>query len=299
MTPSQGSRDGARVREILPINGVSQAVTIGGGGPPLLILSGPGVAFSRAPRLFAPWEAAFTVVHWDQPGAGLSAGPVSLKRLVADGLAVVEAVRARLGVSKIAVLGMSGGSVAGLSMAAARPDLISVYAGTGQFVDWERQDALSYRLVLERARKSGDAAAVAELQGIGAPPYGDAATDAIKSKYAGALTPTEQAVFADPDVMTPPDGAPVVDQRALAMAAYAAVRDDLMAFKARDLGAIATPVVFLQGTLDVYSVSSEVDAYAREIGATYVAVEGGGHSAMFMVPEMLALLVAHVRPLAG
>lgn len=298
MTPSQGSRDGARVREILQINGAPQAVTMAGRGPPLIILSGPGVALSRAPKLFAPWEASFTVVHWDQPGAGLSAGPVSLKRLVADGLAVIEAVRARLGVSKVAVLGMSGGSVVGLSMAAARPDLISVYAGTGQFVDWERQDALSYRRVLAAARSAGDSAAVAELEGIGPPPHGEAATDAIKSKYAGVLTPAEQAVFADPNVMTPPEGAPVEDQRALAMAAYAAVRDDLMAFKARELGAIATPMVFLQGSLDVYSVSSEVDAYAREIGATYVAVEGGGHSAMFMVAEMLALLVAHVRPLA-
>lgn len=298
MTPSQGSREPARVCEVLQINGALQAVTMAGRGPPLLILSGPGVAFSRTPKLFAPWEDVFTVVHWDQPGAALSAGPVSLKRLVADGLSVAEAVCDRLGVAKVAMLGISGGSVAGLSMAAARPDLISVYAGTGQFVDWERQDALSYRLVLARARKAGDAAAVAELEEIGPPPYGDAATDAIKSKHAGALTPAEQAVFADPNVMTPPAGAPVVDQRALAMAAYAAVRDDLMAFKARDLGAIATPVVFLQGTADVYSVSSEVEAYAREIGATYVPVEGGGHSAMFMVGEMLARLVAHVRPLA-
>nr|QQZ51356.1 hypothetical protein JKL49_10050 [Phenylobacterium glaciei] len=82
------------------------------------------------------------------------------------------------------------------------------------------------------------------------------------------------------------------------MAAYGAVRGELMAFKARDLGPIATPVVFLLGTLDAYSVSSEVEAYAREVGATYVPVAGGGHSAMFMVAEMLGLLVEHVRPSA-
>ena len=298
MTPSQGSRDGARLREVFQINGAPQAVTMSGDGPPLLILSGPGVAFSRLPKLFAPWVAAFTVVHWDQPGAGLSAGPVSLERLTADGLAVVEAVRGRLGAAKVAVLGISGGSVVGLSMAAARPDLISVYAGTGQFVDWAAQDALSYGLVLEAARRAGDAAAVAELEVIGAPPYADAATDGVKSKYAGALTPAEQAVFADPTVMAPPAGAPAIDQRALAVVAYEALRGQLMGFRARDLGAITTPVVFLQGTADAYSVSSEVEAYALEIGAKYVPVEGGGHSAMFMVREMLGLLVEHVRPLA-
>ncbi|MBR7618994.1 alpha/beta hydrolase [Phenylobacterium sp. 20VBR1] len=298
MTPFQGAREVARsaVRDTFEVGG--QQVTLSGVGPPLLILSGPGVAFSRMPRLFAPWEGAFTLVHWDQPGAALSAGPVSLGRLVADGLGVVEAVRSRLGVTKVAVLGISGGSVVGLSMAAARPDLISVYAGTGQFVDWAAQDALSYQMVLAAARSARDGAAVAELEGIGPPPYADAATEAIKSKYAGALTPAEQAVFADPSVMAPPEGAPVVDQRALAMAAYGAVRGELMAFKARDLGPIATPVVFLLGTLDAYSVSSEVEAYAREVGATYVPVAGGGHSAMFMVAEMLGLLVEHVRPSA-
>lgn len=299
MTPSQGSRTVARVREVLQINGAEQAVTMGGRGPPLLILSGPGVAFSRMPRLFAPWEAAFTVTHWDQPGAAQSAGPVSLDRLVADGLAVLDAVRARLGVAKVAVLGISGGSVVGLAMAAARSDLISVYAGTGQFVDWAAQDRLSYHLVLEAARKSGDAAAVADLEAIGSPPYPDAAADGVKARYAGALTPAEQAVFADPSVMAPPEDAPEIDQRALAAAAYEAVRGELMAFKARDLGTVATPVVFLQGTLDAYSVSSEVEAYAQEIGAVHAPIEGGGHSAVFMARRMLDLLVEHVRPLAA
>lgn len=299
MTPSDGSRDPARVREVFQINDSAQVVTIGGRGPPLLVLSGPGVAFSRMPKLFAPWEAAFTVAHWDQPGAAQSAGPVSLDRLVADGLAVLEALRGRLGVAKVAVLGISGGSVVGLAMAAARPDLVSVYAGAGQFVDWAAQDRLSYHLVLKAARKSGDPAAAAELEALGPPPYSDTAADRVKAKYAGALTPAEQAAFADPSVMAPPEGAPEIDQRALAAAAYEAVRGELMAFKARDLGAVATPVVFLQGTLDAYSVSSEVEAYAQEIGAVYAPIEGGGHSAMFMVRRMLDLLVEHVRPLAA
>lgn len=69
-------------------------------------------------------------------------------------------------------------------------------------------------------------------------------------------------------------------------------------FRARDLGPIATPVVFPQGALDAYSVSSAVAAYAREIGGRYVPVEGGGHAA-YLLPEMAGLLAAHLRPLAG
>lgn len=299
MTPSQGPRPRARHdRGFIDIGGVPQWVTLSGRGPPLLVLSGPGVAFSRMPRLFAPWEAAFTVVQWDQPGAGAT-GPMalSLKRLTADGLAVIEAVRARLGVAKLAVLGVSGGSVVGLRMAAARPDLISAYAGTGQFMDWAAQDQLSYAMVLAAARARGELAAVAELEALGPPPYADAAADAVKSKHAGALTPAEAAAAADPALFTPPEGAPAIDQRALASAAYGALRDELMAFRARDLGSIATPVVFLQGTLDAYSVSSTVAAYASEIGARYVAVEGGGHSA-YLLPQMAGLLAEHVGRLA-
>ncbi|WP_421932623.1 alpha/beta fold hydrolase [Phenylobacterium sp.] len=299
MTPSQGPRDDARHDSgFIDIGGVPQWVTLSGRGPPLLVLSGPGVAFSRMPRLFASWEAAFTVVQWDQPGAG-STGPMalSLERLVTDGLAVAQAVRARLGVARVAVLGVSGGSVVGLSMAARRPDLIGIYAGTGQFTDWGAQDALSYDLVLAAARDRGDAAALAELEALGPPPYADAAADAVKSKYAGALTPAEQAA-ADPALFAPPEGAPEIDQRALAMAAYEAVRGELMRFRARDLGPVATPLVFLQGAADLYSVSSVVAAYAREIGARFVPVEGGGHAA-YLLPETAGLLVAHVRPLAG
>ena len=224
---------------------------------------------------------------------------LSLDRLAADGVAVAEAVRARLGGSKVAVLGVSGGSVVGLRMAAAAPDLISVYAGTGQFVDWAAQDQLSYAKVLAAARKRGDTAATAELEALGPPPHADAAADAVRSKYAGALTPAEAAAVADPALFAPPEGAAPLDQRALASAAYAALRDELMAFDARALGPIVPPVVFLQGTLDAYSVSSEVEAYAREIGAVYAPIEGGGHSAMFMTRRMLDLLVAHVRPLAA
>ena len=56
---------------------------------------------------------------------------------------------------------------------------------------------MSYELLLERAQDRGDAAMLAELTDIGPPPYRDAATDAIKSKYAWAPTPREAAAFAE------------------------------------------------------------------------------------------------------
>ncbi len=310
----------------LDIHGLPQWVTFRGqslANPGLLILPGAGAAFSRMAPFFAPWEAAFTLVQWDQPGGGATwarsgdeeTGPITLARLTRDGIAVAEQACARLGASKLALLGLSGGSVVGLMMAKARPDLFGAYVGTGQFVHWARQDALSYAMVMEQARAAGDAAAVSELERIGPPPYADTATDAVKSRYAGALTSAEQAAFAAAtaemaQVLNPPEGATFVapgltmpDPRARATAVYDQLRDELLSFDARELGLeFELAMAFLQGELDAYSVTSEVEAYVAEITAPaklFVPIEGGGHSTMFMREAFLALLERHVRPLMG
>jgi pimeloyl-ACP methyl ester carboxylesterase len=308
----------------LDVNGLPQWVTLRGkdlANPPLMIVGGPGAAFTSWAPFFAPWEAAFTLVQWDQPGGGATwarngdaTGPISLERLVHDGLDVAGLALARLGGERLILLGSSGGSIVGLQMIRRRPELFCAYVGTGQFVDWARQDALGYALVLGEARAAADDEGVAELERIGPPPYPDIATDAIKSRFAGAFTAAEQAALAaagqDREAsLSPPADAPYLprgmalpDPRSRGMAAYEAVRDELMAFDARRLGlAFQVPLVFLQGDLDLYSVTSEVETYAREVRAPAVRVkliEGGGHSALLMREAFLAALVSEVRPLA-
>ncbi len=306
------------------IYGTPQWLTFRGsdrGNPALLILSGAGAALSRMAPFFAPWERDFTLVQWDQPGAGATqgkngeaaTGPLTLDRITADAIAVAEFVRKHLSTEKIAVLGVSGGSIIGLKTIKRRPELFSAYAGTGQGVNWMRQEQLGYAMVLEQARAAGDQDAVAELEKIGAPPYKDAVTDAIKSKHCGALTPAEQDYLAslDPAIMaavrTPPAGASwiapglaVTDPRATAMAAYEKLRGDIFAFDAYQLGiSFAVPMFFLQGDRDAYTVTAEVEAYAAKIQAPqklFVTVPGGGHSAFFLRDAFLALLTTHVRP---
>jgi len=325
--PQAGSRERAPVDEgmFVAINGLDQWITIRGrdqSNPALLIVSGPGTAFSRMAPFFAPWEKDFTLVQWDQPGAGAThaknsegaTGLLTLERLTHDAIAVAEFVCAHLGVSRIIVLGVSGGSAIGLMMARHRPDLLHAYVGTGQIVNWARQDSLSYAMLLARARAHSDAEAIAELERIGPPPYAEAATDAVKSKYAGALTPAEQAAFASLDLSViaamnePPADAryiakdlPLHDAHAVAMAAYSALRNELMRFDARGLGlAFDVPLFFFQGDGDAYTVTSEVQGYEAELHAPtkrIAPLEGGGHSAVFLRDEFLDLLKRHVRPL--
>jgi pimeloyl-ACP methyl ester carboxylesterase len=226
---------------------------------------------------------------------------------------VADFARRRLGVSKIGLLAFSGGTLVGLHMVARRPELFSAYVGSGQFVDWARQDALSYELLLERARERGDSAMQAELESIGPPPYADTATDAVKSKYAGAPTPREAAAFAAFGPVMAAASARVPENASYfapgvewpepfprALAAYTALRRDLVSFDARRLGrAFTVPMFFLQGADDVFSVTSEVERYAAELVAPHVEVmtiPEAGHSAFLLRDEVLKRLRERVRP---
>jgi pimeloyl-ACP methyl ester carboxylesterase len=306
------------------VHGVQQWVTLRGesrDNPVLLMIPGPGAGFSTMAPYFASWERDYTLAQWDQPRAGFTLAkngtadtePYTFERLARDGIAVSEFICGVLGVSKLIVLGISAGTITALNLVQRRPDLFSAYVGNGQVVDWARQDAESYRLLVERARAAKDTASLAELEAIGPPPYKDTATDAIKSKHAGAFTAEEQramgALFPAVigNIMNPPPdahylakGLALSDVRAAATAAYDALRDPLITFDARKLGLdFEVPMFFLQGAQDMMTVSSEVHTYVSELRAPHkelVLIEGGGHSSVFMRDAFLDTLNAHVRP---
>jgi pimeloyl-ACP methyl ester carboxylesterase len=314
----------ARVDEgaFVPIHGIEHWLTFRGddsANPALLVLGGPGAALSAFAPLFASWERHFTVVQWDQPGGGAThakngdarTGALTIERLVRDAIAVAEHVRERLGKERVVLLGSSGGSILALTIASRRPDLVSACVGAGAFVDWPRQDAASYALVLARAHATHDAAAIAELERIGPPPYPDTATDAIKSKYAGAFTPTEGAAFAAlwPTLKSPPADATYVprglvlgDPRTLATAAYDKLRAEIVCFDALRLGRVfRVPMFFFQGEHDAYSVTDAVADYLASIEAPcklLAIMPDAGHSMVFAGGALGELLAAHVRPAA-
>ena len=152
-----------------------------------------------------------------------------------------------------------------------------------------------------------------ELESIGPPPYADAATDAVKSKYAGAPTARESPAFADfgPLISAARQGIPTEasylagglewpDPMQRTFAAYTSLRAEIVSFDARRLGlAFDVPLFFLQGADDVFTVSSEVESYAAELSAPhveYVPISGAGHASMLLRDELHALLLRHVRP---
>jgi pimeloyl-ACP methyl ester carboxylesterase len=305
------------------IHGLPQWVTIRGSdrrNPVLLILHGTGFALSAMAPFFAAWEKDFTIVQWDQPGAGATyaqngaAGmaALSMEGITRDGIAVAEFVRQRLGADKLVVLALSGGTIIGLKMVKARPELFAAYVGSGQVVHWARQEALCYEMILQRSRSADDTTAIAALEQIGLPPYKEVASVAVKAKYANALTPAEQAELpALVAAMNAPStnaayiarGLPRFDARAVSMATFEKLMGEFANFDARRLGlTFDVPMFFFQGAKDLHLPTSEVEAYAAEIEAPtklMVLLRDGGHSAFFLREEFFRLLNRHVRPLTN
>ena len=139
----------------LRLGGLDQWVMIRGASvanPPLILLhGGPGLSETRFFRRFnAPLEKSFTVVYWDQRGAGKSFHPgiprssMTVEQFILDLDELVEAVCKRLEKTKVVIFGHSWGSALGPLYAARFPDKVAAYVGSGQCGDAAAGEAASY-----------------------------------------------------------------------------------------------------------------------------------------------------------
>jgi pimeloyl-ACP methyl ester carboxylesterase len=168
------------------IGGIDQWVQIRGQdsrNPIILCLNGgPGASWVPLTLWFVAWEKDFTVVQWDQRGEGKTlettgpsiAATMSIDLMSQDGIEVAEYLRHRLGQNRIVLLGHSWGSILGIHMVKARPELFSAYVGTGQVGNLPRSLQLTYDDTLSKARLAHDGRAIKGLEEIGQPPYDSA-----------------------------------------------------------------------------------------------------------------------------
>jgi proline iminopeptidase len=162
------------------IGGIDQWVSIRGNdrrNPVLLMLhGGPGwVAMPTSWYFQRGWEEYFTVVQWDQRGAGKTyaandpavvAPTMTRERMIADSEEMVAWLRREFGKERIFVLGQSWGSYLGLELAQRRPEWLHAYIGIGQISNAPESERRGFAWTLQQAREDGNAEAVAELEAL-------------------------------------------------------------------------------------------------------------------------------------
>jgi pimeloyl-ACP methyl ester carboxylesterase len=160
------------------LGGLDQWVLIRGRSvtnPPLILLhGGPGMSETAWFRFFnAPLEDSFTVVYWDQRGAGKSfdrgipRSSMTVEQFIADLDELVEAVCARVGQERVVLFGHSWGSALGVLYATRFPHKVAAYVGSGQYGDVAANHAASHAYGLREAERRGNRRALRKLRELG------------------------------------------------------------------------------------------------------------------------------------
>ena len=144
----------------------------------LFLHGGPGSADMALIRKHKQeLEKYFTVVTWDQRGAGKSytarqpSTNMTISHFGSDTHELTEILRQRFNQKKIYLVGHSWGSVLGILTVQKYPDLYYAYIGIGQVANMVEGEQLSYDWTLAQAIKANDNRAVQTLTEMGRPPY--------------------------------------------------------------------------------------------------------------------------------
>ncbi len=309
---------------ILEIGGTRQVVNIRGANrdnPILLYIhGGPGsVEMPMAWTFQRPWEDFFTVVQWDQRGAGRSyplndpakiAPTLRLERYRDDAIDLIDQLRAHLGQKKVFVLGHSFGSAVGLAVAQKRPDLLYAYIGMGQLIDFRENERVGMAHTLKIARERGDQAAVREITALS--PYPDAGPFTIEQADAWRKWANNYGSLAGQR----PDASFYFNSTKLSPLYTAQDRKDwgdgsaftvttlwprLADVSFSTLHKLDVPVAFLLGRLDSTTPSSIAATWLDRLAAprrTICWFENSGHLPMIEEPGRTLLALLSVRSLS-
>lgn len=320
------SPEGVERLEKIRIGGIDQWVSIRGvdtRNPVLLFIhGGPGyVAMPTSWYFQRGWEEYFTIVQWDQRGAGKTyvandpekiAPTMTRERMMRDAEEMLDWLRKEFGKERIFVMGHSWGSIVGLELAQRRPEALHAYIGVGQAIDGPESERRGWQWTMQKARDDDNAEAINELESIapyaeeGEPlaledlytqrkwlnHYGGAAyrrTGAQAESAAAALAPE----YTDEDVKAIWTGNAFSEKHLL----MTALRTDFSS-----VTELQTPVIIFNGR-DDYNVSQSVAAeWFEKVKAPakkLVWFEHSAHEIMNEEPgKVLVSLVQHARPIA-
>jgi proline iminopeptidase len=312
--------------QIVTLNGARQVVNIRGAdrSNPILIYihGGPGsVEMPMAWTFQRPWEDYFTVVQWDQRGAGRSwplnapeaiAPTLSLQTYRDDAIALIQWLGARYGQRKVFVLGHSFGSAVGLAAAQARPDLLHAYVGMGQLIDFRENERVGMRSALQTARARNDREAIAAIEALA--PYPDSGPFTIQqadawrtfaNRYGSLAGERPDANFYFDATRLSPLYSPDDRRSWIAGSSFTVTTlwPRLADVSFSGVTRLEVPVIFLLGRKDITTPSTIASAWIDRLEAPVartVWFEHSGHLPMVEEPgRVFAALLREVLPLAS
>jgi pimeloyl-ACP methyl ester carboxylesterase len=182
--------------EEITLGGLKQWIFIRGADQrnPILIFlhGGPGApagGMSSSRKFDAELINHFTVVHWDQRGAGKSYHrdipiySMNFDRLVEDCNELIDCLRNKFNVQKVFLVGHSAGSITGIKTAHRYPEKIDAYIGVAQYINDFERERIWDKFIAEEAEKSGDVKIQDAIKAFGPPSYGTLDKHSEQSGY--------------------------------------------------------------------------------------------------------------------
>lgn len=278
------------------IGGIQQWIATRGDDdakPAILYLhGGPGEAQSPFLQTFAPWEHDFTVVNWDQRGAGKTfekngeATPdLTLDRLAADAVDVTRYALNRLGKRKLILVGQSFGTILGLMAVKRAPELYYAFVGTGQVVNNALTMEYRERWAREQAVATHDEAGLKMLNDVQALSVNDWKRIGASRKW--MMSPSDQEYLKlQADFAGAPDHPKPEAQAWVKGYGFESskVGNESIAFDAlTEALSLPVPFVLIQGQEDHVTPFEPARAYWEAVhspGKAFAAIDGG-HYACF------------------
>ncbi len=303
------------------IGGIDQWIGIRGedrNNPVLLVVhGGPGSSYAIFTPLARSWEKHFTVVQWDQRGAGKTfrrtgsraSGELTMEQLTRDGIEVAEHLCGRLNKSRIFLLASSFGSTFGLEIVRRRPDIFYAYVGADQNTGMVRGRDDGRAETMKRLHALGLLRGVKALQRIDTDPthwtredFTAVARWTMKSDphgYRNTVALLKDAIWHAP-------GWSLGDILAFFRGMRFSLQQLLDEFARYDVWERGTrfevPIFIFQGEKDVLTTPALAREFFNDVVAPVKRMESipdTGHFVAFQQPEkFLGLLLTHVRPLA-
>lgn len=318
--------NGVERLETVRIGGIDQWVSIRGvdkRNPALLLIhGGPGyVSMPMSWWFTRGWEEYFTVVQWDQRGAGKTyllnnpakvAPTMTRERMLADAEEMAEWVRGQMHKEKIFVVGHFWGSYLGLELAVRHPNLLHAYIGVGQLIDGPENERRGWAFALHSAQVDENKEAIQQLQEIApyfAPTPPSSLEDIYKQRkwldyYGGVMAHRRgnsdesnlaylSPNYTDGEIARVWDGNNFSERYLL---------QEVLSLDLSDIRKLDCPLIIFAGRYDV-NVNSQVAAeWFAKINApskTFVWFENSAHLPMTEEPgKFLISLVHHAWPLA-